>query len=132
MGAKLQFDTETDNMDKVAQAALQGIPDELRQHVSDIVIRIDEFPDDSVVSDMKLASPYDLLGLYQGISLDQKSMSDPAPDMDMIFLYRQPIIDYAKQTGEAVARVVRHVLIHEIGHHFGFSDDDMKRIEKQV
>ena len=50
----------------------------------------------------------------------------------MIFLYRQPIIDYAKQTGEAVARVVRHVLIHEIGHHFGFSDDDMKRIEKQV
>ena len=119
-------------MDKVAQAALQGIPDELRQHVSDIVIRIDEFPDDSVVSDMKLASPYDLLGLYQGISLDQKSMSDPAPDMDMIFLYRQPIIDYAKQTGEAVARVVRHVLIHEIGHHFGFSDDDMKRIEKQV
>ena len=73
MGAKLQFDTETDNMDKVAQAALQGIPDELRQHVSDIVIRIDEFPDDSVVSDMKLASPYDLLGLYQGISLDQKA-----------------------------------------------------------
>ena len=131
MGAKLQFDTETDNMDKVAQAALQGIPDELRQHVSDIVIRIDEFPDDSVISDMKLGSPYDLLGLYQGISLDQKSVSDPEPDMDMIFLYRQPILDYAEQTGEAVAHVVRHVLIHEIGHHFGFSDDDMRRIERQ-
>ncbi|MGY9002764.1 MAG: metallopeptidase family protein, partial [Rhodospirillales bacterium] len=74
---------------------------------------------------------YDLLGLYQGISLDQKSVSDPVPDMDMIFLYRQPILDYAEQTGEAVIRVVRHVLIHEIGHHFGFSDDDMERIENQ-
>jgi predicted Zn-dependent protease with MMP-like domain len=131
MSTKLQTGTEVDDMDKIARAALQGIPDELRRHVSNIVIRIDEFPDDSVMSDMKLASPYDLLGLYQGISLDQKSVSDPAPDMDMIFLYRQPIIDYAEQTGEAVAGVVRHVLIHEIGHHFGFSDDDMRRIERQ-
>ena len=131
MSTKLQTGTEVDDMDKIARAALQGIPDKLRRHVSNIVIRIDEFPDDSVMSDMKLASPYDLLGLYQGISLDQKSVSDPAPDMDMIFLYRQPIIDYAEQTGEAVAGVVRHVLIHEIGHHFGFSDDDMRRIERQ-
>ena len=131
MSTKLQTGTEVDDMDKIARAALQGIPDELHRHVSNIVIRIDEFPDDSVMSDMKLASSYDLLGLYQGISLDQKSVSDPAPDMDMIFLYRQPIIDYAEQTGEAVAHVVRHVLIHEIGHHFGFSDDDMKRIERQ-
>lgn len=118
-------------METLAKTALQDIPNELRHHVSDIVIRIDEFPDDLVMSEMKIESPYDLLGLYQGISLDQKSVSDPAPDMDMIFLYRQPILNFAKQTGEAMARVVRHVLIHEIGHHFGFSDDDMKRIEKQ-
>jgi len=118
-------------METLAKAALQGIPDELRRHVGDIVIQIDEFPDDLVMSEMKIESPYDLLGLYQGISLDQKSVSDPALDMDMIFLYRQPILNYTKQTGEAMARVVRHVLIHEIGHHFGFSDDDMKQIEKQ-
>jgi predicted Zn-dependent protease with MMP-like domain len=131
MSAKPQVDSKNNDMDKLAHAALLGIPDELRQHVSNIVIRIAEFPDDLIMSEMKLVSPYDLLGLYQGISLDQKSVSDPVPDMDMIFLYRQPILDYAEQTGEAVIRVVRHVLIHEIGHHFGFSDDDMERIENQ-
>ena len=83
------------------------------------------------MAEMNLSSPYDLLGLYQGISLDRKSVSDPMPDVDMIFLYREPIIVYAEQTGEALERVVRHVLIHEIGHHFGLSDDDMRRIEKQ-
>ena len=80
---------------------------------------------------MGLASPYDLLGLYQGISLDRKGMSDPFPDVDMIFLYHQPILVYAEQTGENLTQVIRHVLIHEIGHHFGFSDEDMDRIERQ-
>ena len=131
MSAKLQAGSETEGMEEVARAALRSIPDELRRYVSDIVIRIDEFPDDAVMNDMNLTSPYDLLGLYQGISLDQKSVSDPAPDVDMIFLYRQPIRAYAEQTGERLSHVIRHVIIHEIGHHFGFSDDDMRRIEQQ-
>ena len=130
MKTKSQTVTDLGGMDEVAREALESIPDELRRHVRDIVIRIAEFPDHDLIEEMGLASPYDLLGLYQGISLDQKSVSDPFPDVDMIFLYRQPIQSYAQQTGEKLTRVVRHVLIHEIGHHFGFSDEDMDRIER--
>ncbi len=132
MKANLTARPELDDMAAIAQSALKTIPDELRRYVGDVVIRIAEFADDDTLRDMGMANPYELLGLYQGISLDQKSVSDPYPDVDMIFLYRQPILDYAKETGEDLIRVVRHVLIHEIGHHFGLSDDDMKRIEKQT
>ena len=95
------------------------------------LIRIADFPDLEIERDMGLGSPFDLLGLYQGVSLDRKSVSDPTPDVDMIFLYRRPILDYWCETGEDLAHVIRHVLIHEIGHHFGLSDADMERIEKE-
>lgn len=123
--------SESEDLEIIAHKALQSIPEELRQHIRDVVIRIDDFPAESIMQEMRISSPYDLLGLYQGISLDRKSVSDPIPEVDMIFLYRQPILVYAEQTGEALSQVVRHVLIHEIGHHFGFSDDDMRRIERQ-
>jgi predicted Zn-dependent protease with MMP-like domain len=78
---------------------------------------------------MGLDSPFDLLGLYRGVALPLKSVSDPRPDIDMIFLYRRPILDYWCESGDDLFELVRHVLIHEIGHHFGFSDADMDRIE---
>jgi predicted Zn-dependent protease with MMP-like domain len=131
MSVEISSRATSGRLERIAQAAIESIPDELRQHIRDVVIRIDDFPGDAVMAEMNLSSPYDLLGLYQGISLDRKSVSDPMPDVDMIFLYREPIMVYAEQTGEALERVVRHVLIHEIGHHFGLSDDDMRRIEKQ-
>jgi predicted Zn-dependent protease with MMP-like domain len=70
------------------------------------------------------------LGLYRGLALPQQSVASPRTQMDMVFLYRRPILDYWCETGEDLAAVVRHVLIHEIGHHLGFSDDDMERIEE--
>ncbi len=79
---------------------------------------------------MGLESPFDLLGLYRGVALPLKSINDPRPGIDMIFLYRRPILDYWCDSGDDLFDVVRHVLIHEIGHHFGFSDDDMARIEE--
>ena len=79
---------------------------------------------------MGLDSPYDLLGLYRGVSLDRQSMTDTRAEIDMIFLYRASILDYWCESGEDLTHIVRHVLIHEIGHHFGFSDDDMERIEE--
>ena len=82
-----------------------------------------------ILADMGLESPFDLLGLYQSVSLDRKSVAATPTDVDMIFLYRRPILEYWFETGETLAAVVRHVLIHEIGHHFGFSDVDMHRIE---
>ena len=119
-----------DEMKAIAEAALKTLPGELAGHVTGVVIRIADFPDPEIERDMGLESPFDLLGLYQGVSLDRKSVSDPTPEVDMIFLYRRPILDYWCETGEDLIHVIRHVLIHEIGHHFGLSDDDMERIER--
>ena len=96
-----------------------------------VVIRIEEFPDEEIEKEMGLESPFDLLGLYHGVALPFQSVSSPRTGIDMIFLYRRPILDYWVETGEDLYTIVRHVLIHEIGHHFGFSDDDMDRIEAQ-
>jgi predicted Zn-dependent protease with MMP-like domain len=118
-------------IEKLAQAALSTIPRRLRRHLGDVLIRVEEFPDEEVEREMELESPFDILGLYRGVALPRKSVSDPRPNIDMIFLYRRPILDYWCETGEDLAHLVRHVLIHEIGHHFGFSDDDMDRIEAE-
>ena len=120
------------DMEAIARAALATIPEELRRHVGDVVIRVEEFPDEETEADMELDSPFDLLGLYRGVSLDRKSVHDVRHDVDMIFLYRRPILDYWSETGEDLISIVRHVLIHEIGHHFGLSDEDMERIEEQA
>jgi predicted Zn-dependent protease with MMP-like domain len=117
--------------EELAQRALATIPDELKRHLGPVVIRVDEFPDTETEEEMGLDSPFDILGLYRGVALPLKSVSDPRPNIDMIFLYRRPILDYWCDTGEALDTIVRHVLIHEIGHHFGFSDDDMERIEAE-
>jgi predicted Zn-dependent protease with MMP-like domain len=117
------------DLETLAQQALGTIPEELRRHVGDVVIRVEDFPDEETEEEMDLDSPFDLLGLYRGVALPRQSVLAPRNDVDMIFLYRRPLLDYWCETGEDLAAVVRHVLIHEIGHHFGFSDDDMERIE---
>jgi predicted Zn-dependent protease with MMP-like domain len=113
----------------LAQEALATIPDELKQHLGPILIRVEEFPDEETEAEMELESPFELLGLYRGVALPHKSVTSPGGEIDMVFLYRRPILDYWCETGEDLRHVVRHVLIHEIGHHFGFSDEDMERLE---
>jgi predicted Zn-dependent protease with MMP-like domain len=117
------------DIETLARRALDTIPYELRQHLGPITIRVEEFPDAETEAEMALESPFDILGLYRGVALPHKSFGDPRPPLDMIFLYRRPILDYWCETGEDLAHLVRHVTIHEIGHHFGFSDADMARIE---
>ena len=119
------------DLEELAQRALDTIPGQLKQHLGPVVIRVEEFPDEETEEAMGLESPFDILGLYRGVALPHKSISDPRPDLDMVFLYRRPILDHWCETGEDLARIVRHVLIHEIGHHFGFSDEDMVRIEAE-
>jgi len=118
-----------DDIQAIAAEAFATIPDALAQHVADVAIYVVDFPDHETMQAMELESPFDLLGLYQGISLDQKSVADTLNDIDRIYLYRRPLLDYWCETGDDLYHVVRHVLIHEIGHHFGFSDDDMEAIE---
>jgi predicted Zn-dependent protease with MMP-like domain len=117
------------DLEAIAQAAYSDIPRELTKHVDSVVIRVVDFPDDETMQEMGCETEFDLLGLYRGVDLARKSVGDVVTDMDMIFLYRRPLLDYWCETGEDLTHLVRHVLIHEIGHHFGLSDDDMERIE---
>ena len=116
-------------IEELAQRSLGAIPRRLKRHLGRVVIQVEDFPDEETEAAMGLESPFDILGLYRGVALPHKSVSDTRPDLDMIFLYRRPILDYWCESGEDLARLVRHVLIHEIGHHFGFSDEDMAQIE---
>jgi len=117
------------DMDEMARAILAELPEAFRQATQGVVVQVTDFPDDDVCEDMQLESPFDILGLYQGIALDEKMVESSGTLPDMVFLYRRPILDYWCESGEDLRDVVRHVLIHEIGHHFGFSDDDMEAVE---
>src|SRR5216684_7677239 len=117
------------DFEALAARALATLPRRFKRHLGEVMIRVEDFPDVETEEAMGLDSPFDLLGLYRGVALPLKSVSDPRPHLDMIFLYRRPILDYWCESGEDLYGVVRHVLIHEIGHHFGFSDRDMERIE---
>jgi len=118
------------DIEAMARQVLAAIPPEFKDQLGDVVIKVEEFPDEDTEREMGLDSPFDLLGLYRGVAVPHKSVNDPRPYIDMIFLYRRPILDYWCDSDEDLAQIVRHVLIHEIGHHFGFSDDDMDRIER--
>src|SRR6266852_6947861 len=119
------------DIEELARQALDSIPRRLKRHLGPVVIRVEEFPDEETEAEMGLDSPFDILGLYRGVALPRQSVLSPTAEPELIFLYRRPILDYWCETGETLYAVVRHVLIHEIGHHFGFSDDDMDRLEAE-
>lgn len=118
------------DIEALALEVRDSLPEPFRRFAAAIVLRVEDFPDAEIEREMELDSPFDLLGLYQGTSVDQKSVAATPEHIDMIFIYRRPLLDYWCETAEDLAHVVRHVMIHEIGHHFGFSDDDMERIEQ--
>jgi predicted Zn-dependent protease with MMP-like domain len=97
-----------------------------------VVVRVEDFATDDVLDSLDIEDPFDLMGLYQGVSLDQKSVSDSAREPDMVFLYRRPILDHWSDSEDTLGDIITHVLIHEIGHHFGFSDEDMEDIESEA
>ena len=117
------------HIEAIAGEAFATIPRSLSVRVANVAIHVTDFPDDETMEAMDLESPFDILGLYVGISIDQKSIGDTPSDIDRIYLYRRPLLDYWCESNESLYGLVRHVLIHEIGHHFGFSDDDMDSIE---
>src|SRR6478735_6942216 len=107
-------------------------PAEFRRLCEGVILRVDDFPTDEVLDEMECESEFDLLGLFQGVGLPQQSLGDVARLPNMVWLYRRPILDYWAEHDESLGHIVRHVLIHEIGHHFGLSDDDMEAIEAQA
>jgi predicted Zn-dependent protease with MMP-like domain len=119
-----------EDIENLARDAFDRLPAAFRALAGDIVFRVEDFPDGDVVRDMELESEFDILGLFHGPSLADREAGHVHASQTMIFLYRRPILDYWAEHGEALGHIVRHVLIHEIGHHFGLSDDDMEAIEE--
>lgn len=118
-------------IEQLATVAWQRLPAEFRRLCSDIVIRIEDFATQEALEAVGLGDPFDLMGLYQGVSMDRRSVMDTLREPDMVFLYRRPILDYWMESDETLGHLVTHVLVHEIGHHFGLSDDDMEAIEAE-
>jgi predicted Zn-dependent protease with MMP-like domain len=116
----------------MAEAALAAMPDQLARHVRGIAILVEEVADDDTLNDMGIESPWDLTGLYRGIPMTQRSVSNPVAFPDAIFLYREAILLEWIETGEDLRKLVASVLVHEIAHHFGFSDADIERIEAEM
>jgi predicted Zn-dependent protease with MMP-like domain len=116
----------------LAREAFERLPETFRALCADLVIRVDDFPSDEVLDAMQAESEFDLLGLFQGVGLPFQSASVPQTFPNMIWLYRRPILDYWSEHEDTLGEIVTHVLVHEIGHHFGFSDEDMAEIEAQA
>ena len=119
------------DLEALADRAFATIPEVLRTRIRNIVIQVEDFPDEETEREMELETPFDILGLYRGVALPRRSILDTgALGPDLIYLYRRPLLDEWCESGEDLAHLVRHVLIHEIGHHFGFSDEEMEELER--
>ena len=116
-------------MEAMAREVFAHLPKGFRTLCEGVIIRVDDFPTDEVLDEMQAQTEFDLLGLFQGIGLPFRSESAPVQMPNLIWLYRRPILDYWAEHEETLGHIVRHVLIHEIGHHFGLSDADMEAIE---
>jgi predicted Zn-dependent protease with MMP-like domain len=116
-------------LDVLAGEVFRHLPKRFRDLAADVVIQIDDFPSDDVLEEMEAESEFDLLGLFQGIGLPFRAESAPLQMPNMIWLYRRPILDYWAEHDETLGAIVKHVLVHEIGHHFGLSDADMTALE---
>ena len=114
---------------EMAEIAWARLPEEFRKPAGGLFVRVEDFATDEALDALGIEDPFDLLGLYQGVSLDKKSVLDVPQQPDMVFLYRRPLLDEWANGDETLGDLITHVLIHEVGHHFGFSDDDMERIE---
>jgi predicted Zn-dependent protease with MMP-like domain len=119
-----------DEFAALAEAALAALPRKFRKLAAGVAFRIEDFASDEVLDELGLDDPFELTGLYQGVDLRRRSVLDPQPEMSMVLLYRRPILDEWAERGDVtLGRLISHVLVHEIGHHFGLSDADIEGIE---
>ena len=121
-----------DDFEEIAAAAFLGLPEEFRTLAGDVPCVVQDFPDEETIREMELDSEFDILGLFRGTGMPQGGMAGYTGQLpNQVWLYRRPILDYWSESedGETLGEIITHVLVHEIGHHFGFSDEDMEAIE---
>ncbi|MCZ4289560.1 metallopeptidase family protein [Hoeflea alexandrii] len=119
-------------VESLAIDAYANLPESFRVHTGDVAIIVADFPEDDIFEDMGLETPFDLLGLFEGRGLTERFTIENGELANRVILYRRPILDYWAENDETLGDIITHVLIHEIGHHFGLSDEDMERIEAGV
>lgn len=115
------------DIERLARLALSRLPVAFTRHLDGVLLIVEDFADDDILDEMGIDNPFDLSGLYSGRPVGEGAQTGDLPPT--IHLYRRPILDEWVESGEALDHLVAHVLIHEIGHHFGLSDDDMHRLE---
>lgn len=119
-----------DDLAVIAERAFAALPDTFRQLAGEVLFRVDDFPADDILDELGIEDPFGLTGLYSGVDLSRRSVWDPAPEPPRVFLYRRPILDEWAERGDVtLEELVTHVLVHEIGHHFGLSDADIEAVE---
>jgi len=121
---------DADAIEALARAAIARLPEAFRAHLGDVVLRVEDFADDATLDEMGSDNPFELSGLYRGRPVGMKSIDDSGALPDMIFLYRRALLDEWVESGETLEALVGHVLVHEVGHHFGLSDADMHALEE--
>lgn len=129
MAAAASHAPDIATIEALALASLERLPEAFRAHLGNVVVRVEDFADDATLDEMGIEDAFDLTGLYRGRPLGDKSSTDSGTLPDMIFLYRRPILDEWVDTGVSLEALVSHVLVHEVGHHFGLSDADMHALE---
>ena len=119
-----------DDLAALGEAAFAALPEAFRKLAGEVIFRVEDFASEEVLADMGIEDPFELTGLYHGLDLSRRSVLDPSPQASMVFLYRRPILDEWAERGDvSLDELVSHVLVHEIGHHFGLSDADIAAIE---
>ena len=131
MARRFDHPPSTEEIEAVARDALQKLPEPFVSHLNHVVLQVDEFADDALLAELGIDHPLDLTGVYEGIPIGQRSVETSGTLPDRIRLFRQAILAEWVEEGEQLEHLVRHILIHEIGHHFGLSDDDMHALEDQ-
>ena len=132
MGTGQTFAPDAATIERLAERAIARLPAQFRRHLANVVLRIEDFADDSVLDEMGIEDPFELSGLYSGRPVSEESSWVSGELPPMIHLYRRPLLDEWVETGVALEDLITHVIVHEIGHHFGFSDADMHRLEDQA
>jgi predicted Zn-dependent protease with MMP-like domain len=132
MGSGQTFAPDAAAIERLAEAAIARLPERFRRHLANVVLRIEDYADEEVLEQLGIEDAFELTGLYSGRSLDKQDSWTSGELPPMIHLYRRPLLDEWAETGVSLEALITHVIIHEIGHHFGFSDADMHAIEEQA